>query len=410
MENSTSWPAVFVALPMTDENDFLPQLLDCFDRQDYRNFRVFICINQPDEWWHVPGKKQICERNVAMLDHLKETDLPYITLIDRCSTGKGWKGKRHGVGWARKTVMDAIDREADAKDIIVSMDADTYFREGYLGSVAGNFTSNPEAVAMAVPYFHRPPADPEAYRAILRYEIYMRHYTIQMWRIGSPYSFAALGSAMACPVRAYRAVGGMTPKMSGEDFYFLQKLRKYGRMIFHNREKVFPAARFSSRVYFGTGPAMIRGREGDWSSYPIYPYLLFDEVRETYGLFPSFFERTENTRVVDFLKKQSGETDPFRLLRENFRTPEGFVRACHEKLDGLRILQYLKYRHHERLQTDEKSLVEFFDRYAPRQTDKDPGIDWSGFSFAGSSLDDLERVRGWLMIEEEECQRAKPVG
>jgi len=43
---------------------------------------------------------------------------------------------------------------------------------------------------------------------------------------------------MAFPIWAYRAVGGMTPKMSGRTFIFA-KLRKFGKMVFSNPEKVY---------------------------------------------------------------------------------------------------------------------------------------------------------------------------
>jgi hypothetical protein len=199
--------------------------------------------------------------------------------------------------------MDAINKVAKAKDIIVSLDADTTFRENYFSSLAENFSDHPDAVAIAVPYFHQLVEDEAANRAMLRYEIYMRYYSLNLWKIGSPYSFMALGSAMAFPLWAYRAVGGMTPKMSGEDFYFLQKLRKYGKMLFSNPEKVYPAARFSDRVYFGTGPAMIKGNQGDWTSYPIYSFHYFDEIRMTTDLFTEFFRKTKSTPVVSFLRQ-----------------------------------------------------------------------------------------------------------
>ncbi len=89
------------------------------------------------------------------------------------------------------------------------------------------FKHHPDAVALSVPYYHNLTGDEEKDRAILRYEIYMRYYAINLWRIGSPYNFTAVGSAMALPVWAYRAIGGITPHKSGEDFYFIQKLRKY---------------------------------------------------------------------------------------------------------------------------------------------------------------------------------------
>jgi hypothetical protein len=394
---------LYVAVPVLNEMELLDRFIRCIAFQTYKKFRIFFCVNQPEEWWDDPEKSNICQDNVKTLKKLQHISEFDCVVIDKSSRGNGWKGRRHGVGWARKTLMDAINEVAKPDDIILSLDADTIFRENYFSTIAENFRKNPDAVALAVPYFHNPVQDPDAYRAILRYEIYMRHYSLNLWRIKSPYSFTSLGSAIACPVSAYRAIGGMTPKMSGEDFYFLQKLRKYGRILIWNAEKVYPAARFSDRVYFGTGPAMIKGKAGDWSSYPVYSAEFFDEIGETCQLFESFYTKTQRTRVTEFLAGLLGEEDPFKALRENTRDPQRFIRACYEKFDGLRILQYLKMRQNQEPVKDEESLKRFLGKYysplpMPIRTAVDP------LDFTGSSLEDLETIRFFLVEKEEEFQ------
>jgi len=113
-------------------------------RQSRHDFSVYICVNQPDEWWKVPGKRHICEANRDTLRFLKEYSGLTLNVIDHCTPGNGWKGKKHGVGWARKTLMDAIDRVAGPKDIILSLDADTAFKENYFSSVAETFLAHPK--------------------------------------------------------------------------------------------------------------------------------------------------------------------------------------------------------------------------------------------------------------------------
>ncbi len=402
--NNLEEPRVYIALPVINENKRLPALITSIFDQSWPFIELYICVNQPEEWWELPDKRPVCEANALTLQFLGELKDPRIKIIDHSSKGIGWKGKKHGVGWARKILMDAILEEAADTDILVSLDADTTFGRDYLRSVVENFCDHPDAVGMAVPYFHQPVADEEAYRAILRYEIYMRHYSLNLWRIGSPYAFTALGSAMACPVRSYRAIGGMTPKMSGEDFYFLQKLRKYGEILCWNREKVYPAARFSDRVYFGTGPAMIKGNQGDWNSYPIYPYWFFDEIKETYDRFGSFFQKTTQTPLTDFAKEIFCEEDPFQPLRMNSRTEERFIRACHEKLDGLRLLQYVKKRNAAHPQQDEKNLVDFLEKFYGKENLKQLIPDTAEFSFITSSLGLQENIRLFLVKKEEEYQ------
>lgn len=388
--------------------------MKCIANQTLRNFRMFVCINQPDYWWNNPEKQKICHDNEASVRFLESLNGIDITIIDRYSPGCGWKGKHHGVGWARKTIMDAVGKVARPQDIILSMDADAVFNEGYFNSVTRNFSNHPDAVALAVPYFHNPVDDPNAYRAILHYEIYMRYYSINLWRIGSPYTFTALGSAIAVPVWAYRAIGGMTPKMSGEDFYFLQKLCKYGKMIFSNEEKIYPEARFSDRVYFGTGPAMIRGNSGDWSGYPIYPFMFFNEIKAFYNKLPGYQKNPSpttpleeeglfNDPVHNFIQNQFNEPDPFLPLIKNYPDPEQFLRACHSKFDGLRILQYLKFRNNNASERDEMNLFSFLKEYYPSDL-AELKIRGNEFSFERSSFEHLEKIRLFLMKKEEEYQ------
>ncbi len=286
---------IYVALPAMDEADYLPEFIECLRNQSFRNFVVVVCVNQPDNWWEDEDRISICQNNnqsIKFIESIRDID---IQLIDKSSKGNGWTGKNFGVGWARKTIMDQISIEAEESDIIISLDADTTFASDYFSSVLQNFLHHPKTVAISGPYYHELTGDEAKDRAILRYEIYMRYFAINMWRIGSPYSFTAIGSAIALPVSSYKAIVGITPHKSGEDFYLLQKLRKYGQIVYWNKEKVYPAARYSERVGFGTGPAMIKGREGDWNSYPIYPFEYFDEVKLTYELFPILFKRDAET-------------------------------------------------------------------------------------------------------------------
>ena len=332
---------IYVALPVMDEMERLPLLIQAIMDQTEQHFRLVVCVNQPDSWWNDPVHLHVCEENQLTIRYLQLLEDKRIEIIDKSSSGKGWPVKGHGIGVARKYLMDHISKGANANDIIISMDADTVFSKEYFASVAENLRINPAASAIAIPYYHKLSYNQELDRAMLRYEIYMRSFAINMWRIRSPYCFTALGSAIALPIWAYRASGGMTPKLSGEDFYFLQKIVKTGRLLHWNSEIVFPATRLSDRVFFGTGPALIKGIEGDWSSYPVYHHRLFDQVAETYKLINSLYSKDVATPLDNFLIGKFGEL-PWTGLRNNFKTQAHFTRACHEKIDGLRILQFLK--------------------------------------------------------------------
>jgi hypothetical protein len=349
-----------IAIPAMNEAKHLPLTLQGLLTQPLKDTKIWICVNQPDHWWHDNEKVLICEDNQQTLNYLNSLSISDLYIIDCSSKGKGWQGKNLGVGQARKVIMDTINQNADPGDIILSLDADTLLDEGYLDSVRMLFSKYPSAAGLSNPYYHHLTGNEQLDRAMLRYEIYMRHYAINMCMIGSPYGFTALGSAIAMPVWAYRKIGGMSPKKSGEDFYLLQKLRKTGWLINYNNKLVFPATRYSDRVFFGTGPALIKGSRGNWESYPVYHHGLFNNVKSTYEMFPELFRFTVETPMTEFLNSQLACQDIFQSLRENCSSAVQFIKACHNRVDGLRILQYLKWSQKQLSGSDEQNLREFF--------------------------------------------------
>ena len=356
-----------IAIPAMDELEYLPQTLQSIEASVFsgksssgRPYTVYVCVNQPDDWWDDTAEhRRICENNAALLHVLEECRPSQpVVVIDRSSKGSGWTGKNFGVGWARKVLFDYILSVAAPDDLIVSMDADTQFGPDYLQSLTDSFAAHPEWVALSAPYYHRLTGDDGTDRAILHYEIYMRNYAINMLRIGSPYSFTAIGSAIVMRAEALRKIGGITPIKSGEDFYLVQKLTKMGPVGSWIPESVYPAARFSDRVFFGTGPAMAKAASGDLSSYPIYHHSLFAKVAATYSLTDELYHHDLHTEFLDFLQQQFNQSDLWSTIRNNVKDANQFRRAFHEKADGLRILQFLKQKQKEEPIPDIQSLRE----------------------------------------------------
>ncbi len=382
--NTTS---LYIALPVMNEFSQLPGFLQCLENQQFVDFELFVCVNQYDGWWQDASKRGICEDNKKSLDLLRQSHQFPVKVIDRSSSGRGWAAKKGGVGHARKTLMEAIALDAKGQDIIVSMDADTVYPDDYLSVVADYFRENPKHLGLSLPYFHKLTGNDKTDRLMLRYEIYMRYYALNMLRIDNPYRFTALGSAMAFPVWAYRKVGGLTPVQSGEDFYFLQKLLKSGDIGFTAPTVAYPSSRFSDRVNFGTGPALIKGRTGDWNSYPFYPVELFDKVEETFNLFTRLFEEDLPTPMDDFLKETFKTEQIWAPLRKNYKDRTNFVKACVNKVDGLRILQFLKKNN----SGDGKNmlpLTDFIRKYSPVAVVEDDlsEIEHKGFEQAGMEI------------------------
>ncbi|MDA3886050.1 MAG: glycosyltransferase family 2 protein [Candidatus Delongbacteria bacterium] len=333
---------IFIAIPALNELEYIPKLIEDLSSQSINQFSVFVCVNNPDEWWNYPENKTKCENNIKTIEYLKSvTDLD-IVVIDRACQGNGWIGKKKGVGFARQVLFEAIEKQAADEDIVISLDADTRIPKDYILSITKTFKKNRKALLLTNPYYHELSGEESIDRAILHYELYMRYYMLNLLKIGSVYSFAALGSAIAFKISGYRKINGITPKEAGEDYYFVNRMKKAGNIIISNTEVVKPSPRASDRVPFGTGPAVIKGISGNWESYPFYDVEAFQRIGKTYTLFPELFKSNIETPIDEFIQDSFGK-DIWTPLRNNFKTDKNFIRACHEKIDGLRILQILRF-------------------------------------------------------------------
>lgn len=391
-----------IAIPAMDELDFLPATLDALTKQDIvLPFEVYVCVNQPDDYWDNPDKKIVCENNQKLLKFLQDYRPLTLHILDYASPGLCWKVKKWGVGYARKVLFERILSDCDPKDIIVSLDADTIIPPHYLQSVAEQFEQNPEMTALCVPYYHLLNGDDETRdKALLRYEIYMRNYSVNLLKINSPYGFTALGSAIAMRAESLRKIGNITPLQSGEDFYLVQKFCKMGGLSLFNTECVYPAGRYSDRVPFGTGPAMRNGANGIWDSYPVYHHSFFAPIEEAYGKLRELYENTlsvEDNDFLHFLQKEKQKSDIWQDIRENVSDFQHFVKAFHQKADGLRILQFVRAKHREQPELERDALYDNFHLWV---TDNCPGWLMPSKPWHQYTLEQLDTLRNLLFKEE----------
>ena len=389
---------ILISVPSLNEHAYLPLLLEDLRMQSYKDFKIFVCVNNPDEWWSDPYKSEKCLNNIRTIEYLNSVKDLDITVLDRSSKGKGWKGKNKGVGFARKELFEEIDRKADESDIVISLDADTRIRPGFVSSVQKCFSKNKNALILTNPYYHELTGNDENDRAILRYELYMRYYLLNLMKINSPYAFTALGSAISFKISGYRKISGITPREAGEDFYFVNRMRKAGDIITWNDETVYPSARESDRVPFGTGPAVTKGLAGDWESYPFYDQEAFSRIGETYRLLPELFRADVPTPTDDFISGCFG-TNVWSPLRKNFKTEKLFIRACHEKLDGLRILQILRYYHKG---DSDQNFIRFCNAEIGLELKND-------FTIANTPVPELDKIRNAYFQTESEKRKETDV-
>ena len=119
------------------------------------------------------------------------------------------------------------------------------------------------------------------HNATLQYEQALRYYVDGLRYADSPYAFFTIGSILIFNTAAYAKVRGFPKKSAGEDFYLLNKLAKIGRIAFLSNSCVELTSRLSTRVPFGTGPAVqqIMTLSENNSPYCYYSPAVFDELK-----------------------------------------------------------------------------------------------------------------------------------
>ncbi len=81
--NKYSHSKIYVSIPAINEMELIPLCVECLKKQTFKNFEVYICVNQPDEWWDDSLKKEICLNNINTIEFLKKVGGIPIKIIDK---------------------------------------------------------------------------------------------------------------------------------------------------------------------------------------------------------------------------------------------------------------------------------------------------------------------------------------
>ncbi len=222
--------------------------------------------------------------------------------------------KKAGVGYARKTGMDeALRRLAKSQSshrIIVCLDADSTVSTNYLEAIYTYFSHYPKCPAAAIHYEHPfNNTNHKVNQAILEYELHLRYYVLAQRWAGLRYAHQTVGSSMAVRAEAYAAQGGMNTRKAGEDFYFIHKFTHYAEFGNISTASVYPSARISDRVPFGTGRAMhnLLSTEESLMSY----------APQSFGAIAKLVNQLPNLYVGKAIK--SSEPMSFFLGNQNYK-------------------------------------------------------------------------------------------
>lgn len=260
-----------------------------------------------------------------------------------------------GVGLARKIGMDeAVHRfnilEND-NGIICGFDADAKVEVNYLKAVSDHFIRNPKTPGASIYFEHEFDKinDFHMRSGIIQYETHLR-YLVQAIRFtGFPYAFHTVGSSFAVRAGAYVKQGGMNKFKAGEDFYFLNKIISLGGFTEVNDTKVFPQARVSNRVPFGTGASMTKWMEAlqdDYLTYQFASFLplqnLFKQISEIYQHKSVPKDLLANNSLRQFLSENLLEKAVNEIF-ENSGSFQSFQKRFFNWFDAFRIVKYLNF-------------------------------------------------------------------
>lgn len=264
-----------------------------------------------------------------------------------------------GAGLARKRGMDEVisrfNRLNKPRGILVSLDADTLVDENYLVEIEEYFNKNPKDVGATISFQHQTSGiDGKQLEGIQLYELYLEYYKDALDFSGYPYSMFTIGSAFAVTAEAYVKRGGMNRRQAGEDFYFLQNLVQLGKVGVITTTKVYPSARLSDRVPFGTGPVLQKWMNGEEDLTFTYNFQSFIDLKKLFKTKERFFkvDEIEFNRIISELPKSVHQfilNDNFwkelNDLNKNCSTLVSFQNRFFQKFNAFKILKYLNFVH-----------------------------------------------------------------
>ncbi len=317
-KHSTKLFDYVIVIPAIAELENLERLLNSLaknNRELFENFLILIVINNTAR-----NANEIKEENLQTIKFLtqvidsngKDFNGLNLNFIDASTAGNELPVKTGGVGLARKLGCDAALTllKPNNNGGIVWLDSDCLVSPNYFDEIRKFFTGGGR-----VGYFkfeHLLTNNPAINSAIVQYELFLHYYVMGLRHARSPFAFHTVGSTILVSPDVYVKNGGMNLKKAGEDFYFLEKLAKTTPVELVASAVVFPAARPSWRVPFGTGKTVQKFIESKRTQrfYAVESFEILKEWNE-------FFLRSSSLSA-DLYLKRANEISP--ELKEFLKT------------------------------------------------------------------------------------------
>jgi hypothetical protein len=186
------------------------------------------------------------------------------------------------------------------------------------------------------------------------YQDYLHCYKKAVDYTGFPDSIYTIGSAFAVRADAYVKQGGMNRRQAGEDFYFLNKLTKLGKLNWIDDAFVYPSARVSDRVPFGTGAAMTKWMNDADNLAITYNFAAFQDLKQLFDGVDSLF-RVTGEGLMKFVKQlpvsvqeyleQVNFSEKIAEINIHSSSLEAFRKRFFQFFDAFLILRFLNLAH-----------------------------------------------------------------
>lgn len=265
--------------------------------------------------------------------------------------------KHAGVGLARKIGMDlAVSRFFEIENregILVSLDADCTVSPDFLASLAQAYRESPALCCTVQNFRHRiNPPDVSLEPAIRQYEEYIFYFSRMLRWTGFPYFLHTIGSAFSVSADAYVRAGGMGRQQGGEDFYFLHKVFPLGESRFLAGTYVYPLARVSDRIPFGTGPALRKIAGEPDGQMRVYSVEAFSALKKLFDSIPLFYESERAEALIETLPDAvreflvgCGFGEEIEDCRQNSASMHSFRKRFFQHFNAFKTIKYLNFAH-----------------------------------------------------------------
>jgi len=366
-----------------EKNIVYPEFIDAVVSPSVSMIVMIPCLNEPEIFrtleslWSCEPIDSWCE--VIVVVNESENSSPEVKSFNQETYDKlfDWKNnndrenlilhpiyahsinaKHAGAGMARKIGMDEVIRRFNALNrpdgVIISLDADCLVSYNYLQRIESVFSENKFCFAATLNFKHRVEemADAKQKLGIQLYEDYLHYYKKALDFAGFPDSIYTIGSAFAVRAEAYVKQGGMNRRQAGEDFYFLNKLTKLGTITEIDDVFVYPSARVSDRVPFGTGAAMAKWMNEDGDLTVTYNFAAFLDLKVLFDQVDSLFRNSVDDKFMASLPASVQEylqmlEFPVKLkeINQNSSSLPSFRKRFFQFFDGFIILRFLNLAH-----------------------------------------------------------------